>query len=383
MPNGKPYILFCAGEDSGDNIGESLVREVKACSLPIDVVGAGGLRMQEAGLQPLVDYEALPVSGFGDVFPRYPKLRRSFLVLETALKDSSCLGFVAIDYPGFNMKLIRLADSLGKPSLYVAPPQVWAWKARRASQLARMSKAKFAVFFDFEKLAYERAGCEIDVLRHPFVEQSTFVCQDCSNNMGPENILLFPGSRESQMKRNVPIFLKIAEQIPNGVVSLMAARLNLIPKIRKTVENLFGGKIPQWVHIEASPQSAQDRCRRYGCASAAIAAPGTSTLELALSGVPLVVCTKPDALTYMLGRKFVKTSRFALPNIILGEDEIPEFIKWHWNSADFIKTASFLKQKMKKDSANQSQNLKERLQKKLFAGQESKELMSKFLAQFV
>ena len=75
-----PYILVCAGEDSGDVIGEPLVKAL--CSQNIVVKGAGGHRMQSVGMVPLVDFEVLPVSGFGDVVPKYFKLRQCFNVLK-------------------------------------------------------------------------------------------------------------------------------------------------------------------------------------------------------------------------------------------------------------------------------------------------------------
>ena len=87
------------------------------------VIGLGGPLMQEKGLQPLWDYNELPVSGVGDVVPKYFSLKNVFEVLSDAAESRKCLGIVAIDYPGFNMKLARLAKKWGKPMLYVAPPQ--------------------------------------------------------------------------------------------------------------------------------------------------------------------------------------------------------------------------------------------------------------------
>ena len=96
------YYLLCAGEDSGDVLGESFVAAVMAAGFAAH--GTGGARMQSAGLQPLADYEDLPVSGFGDVLPHYFRLRRAYATLRGALMHPDCVGLVAIDYPGFNMR---------------------------------------------------------------------------------------------------------------------------------------------------------------------------------------------------------------------------------------------------------------------------------------
>ena len=230
MPSDNPYVLICAGEDSGDSIGESLVKNIIADGR-FTVVGAGGARMQKAGLKPLVDFENLPVSGFGDVLPKYFKLRNSFNRLKMALESPNCLGFVAIDYPGFNMKLVRLAGKLKKPCLYVAPPQVWAWKKKRAKELAQNSCVKLAVFFDFEEAVYKEAGCNVVRVQHPFTQVGDKVPELCRRAASKIHTLLLPGSRKSQALRNLPVFLKTIQNVENVVV--VAARQELVPAFEK------------------------------------------------------------------------------------------------------------------------------------------------------
>ena len=326
MPSDKSYVLFCAGEDSGDVIGEALVKAVLAEGR-FAAVGCGGSRMQKAGLRPVVDYEDLPVSGFGDVLPKYFKLRKSFAALKSALESPDCLGLVAIDYPGFNMKLTKRAGELHKRVLYVAPPQVWAWKRRRATELAKNPFVRLAVFFDFEERVIREAGCNVVRVRHPFFnsefgiqssELNNSVClesksDDILEDSLSSKILLLPGSRKAQALRNLPIFLRAVADSQNVVV--VAARQELVPAFEK-----FG------VQVVVAPQNAEERMELYRSASFAISAPGTATLELALSGIPFAVCTKPDLLTYGLGRLFVKTKYFALPNIVLDRSVFPEYI---------------------------------------------------------
>ena len=116
-----------------------------AVNLGFKVIGLGGPLMQEKGLHPLWDYNELPVSGVGDVVPKYFSLKNVFEVLSDAAESKKCLGIIAIDYPGFNMRLAALAKKWGKPMLYVAPPQVWAWKSKRASLFKQASNIRLAV----------------------------------------------------------------------------------------------------------------------------------------------------------------------------------------------------------------------------------------------
>jgi lipid-A-disaccharide synthase len=70
-----------------------------------------------------------------------------------------------------------------------------------------------------------------------------------------------------------------------------------------------------------------DKFAAFDAADAGLAASGTVTTELALSGTPMVVGYRLGWLTYALARPFV-TVRFAtLGNIILDRAAIPEFIQ--------------------------------------------------------
>lgn len=314
------YILLCAGEDSGDILGESFVRA--AVSGGYVARGTGGRRMCSAGMEPVADFEALPVSGFGDVLPHYFQLRRIFECLVKSLESPDCAGFIAIDYPGFNMKLCALAKRLGKPVLYVAPPQVWAWKKSRAK---RLQGIPLAVLFEFERKAYDALGCQAGLLRHPF-DARTAAPQA---NSGNAYALLLPGSRKRQALRNLNAFLPMFRD-SHDAVKVVAARQSLVPVFEDAVRSRFGGIVPDWISVEVSPDSAAARAALYGNARYAMSAPGTATLELALSGCPLVVATVPDALTYVLGSLFVKSRHFAMPNILLSHEAVKEFVCAPW-----------------------------------------------------
>ncbi|MBR2469907.1 MAG: lipid-A-disaccharide synthase [Fibrobacter sp.] len=328
----EPFVLFCAGEDSGDVLGEAFVQSiVQRGMLP---VGTGGSRMQNAGLVPVAEFNELPVSGFLDVLPRTAKLQKVYRKLKDLLCSEECKAFIAIDYPGFNMKLCQVAKKMGKPVLYVAPPQIWAWKPGRAQKLDGVN---LAVLFQFEKEAYAQKGVNADVLLHPFLlHENLYHTLPYSEqlNSSEETLLLFPGSRLSQAKRNMDLFLKVAEawlkmpspQVATGKrVKLIVPRESLIPSLESYIQKI-GEAERQQFSVQVAPEDSEERRMLFGAASMALATPGTVTLELALSGAPLVVATKPDFLTYALGKLLVKTRTFAMPNILMGNSLIPEFI---------------------------------------------------------
>jgi lipid-A-disaccharide synthase len=100
----------------------------------------------------------------------------------------------------------------------------------------------------------------------------------------------------------------------------------------------------------------------YGAATAALATPGTVTLELALSGTPLVVATRPDFLTYVLGSLLVRTKIFAMPNLLMGKKLVPEYIGLNCRCMQ-PKILHALKQLDPAQSRQLSVDLAERLEK--------------------
>lgn len=390
------YLLFSAGEDSGDVLGAELVSAVKGCGL--NAVGGGGPLMQKAGLKTVCDYEKLPVSGFGDVLPKYFKLRKEFAKLKDALESNMCVGLVAIDYPGFNMRLAKLAEKLGKPVLYVAPPQIWAWKKKRAQALRQMENMKLAVFFDFEEQAYKNAGCDVERIKHPVCcgidalrDASTAPAAfDATAGLKPQELLLLPGSRRSAAVRNLLAFVAVGTQYrlkylsahENSQLNLsvVASRSSLEVPLMLELENIFGGQVPNWVRLVSAPQTIGERIRFYSKHSAALCAFGSCTLEMAVAKVPFVASFVPDILTLLLGRFFVKTNSLALPNIVLHDSSVPEFvIRKRSDMWKVDKIASTLL----KQTPSAAAEIGERLGEKLNVGKTLKELMLEFLGQFL
>jgi lipid-A-disaccharide synthase len=391
----RPFVLFCAGEDSGDVLGETLVRP--AVESGMNVLGVGGPRMQRAGLVPVGDYETLPVSGFGDVLPRVFRLKKIFSHLESLLREDSCVALVCIDYPGFNMKLCRRALALKKPVLYVAPPQVWAWRTHRAR---RLRGAKLAVLFNFERRVYESLGLGAEILEHPFLRavgaraispNSQAISPKVRETRPNQDVVVLPGSRESQALRNLPFFMEVVSRVhalhPERNFVLVASRESLKTQFeRALVGSLAGtpnaGDIPAWLRIEVAPQGAKERADFYARHAAALCMPGSATLELALSGVPLVVADVLDSLTYFIGKHFVKTDYFALPNILLRRGAIPEFF-YTRRSACKKSSVAAVADALGKCNAEKSREIADDLDKTFVDAKNPESLMLEFLGEFV
>ncbi|MDR1760252.1 MAG: hypothetical protein LBR60_06975 [Fibrobacter sp.] len=307
----RKQILFSAGEDSGDILGETAV--AAALALGFRAAGAGGARMNAQGLESLVPYEELPVSGFGDVLPRYFRLKKHLKTLESALANPECKAFVAIDYPGFNMRLKALAEKLGKPVFYIAPPQIWAWKAHRGAQF---QGTPCAVLYSFEEEIYRRHGALVSKLNHPFEQSSV----DVKWNANSGQILFLPGSRLKAALRNLSLYVSTAQAIfeRDSRIKIIfgVSREALYAKLRE--------KIPPCFSVEVLPAEAHARALFFAECRSVLAVPGTAHAEAFLCGVPSVAASRVELLTYLLGKKFLKTPFLTVPNLVTQQPLIPE-----------------------------------------------------------
>ena len=348
------------------------------------VIGLGGPLMQEKGLQPLWDYNELPVSGVGDVVPKYFSLKKVFEIVSDAAESKKCLAIVAIDYPGFNMRLARLAKKWGKPMLYVAPPQIWAWKSKRASLFKQAGNIRLAVFFDIEANAYRQLEIDTVRIKHPVTNWKPLYAELKSD------ILILPGSRRESALRNLPTFVAIAEMYRNvwaeqhvgplPDVVVVASRDFLEVPLSVALEKLYNGRLPAWMKVVVAPKLIHERLGFYSGYSAAITSFGTSTLEMTYVGIPFAACAVPDFLTFVMGKFMVETDFLSLPNAILGCGATPEFIirdKLNERMALSVVESIF-----QQDFATMDE-VALRLRKALDVGKTSSELVSEFLAEFV
>lgn len=325
------FVLFVAGEDSGDILGESAVRAAQDAGL--EARGIGGSRMERAGLYKIAgleqcSYERFPVSGFLDVLPRALFFKRVQRLLLNEIEKQECVALCAVDYPGLNMKLVQAAKALRKPVLYLEPPQIFAWKAKRAKLLQGCT---LAVFFSFEQKAYAEHGVETALVKHPFVEaMSPYFARnkvECRSN----KILLLPGSRAGALKRNLPVYVAFAKKLlAQGYEPVFVAARESLKCI---IENYAAGMC-----CELAPKQAYARAELFNSAKVLVAPPGTSLFESVVSGTPVVAAVKPDLMTYTLGKKFLKVPHLALPNLLLNKRVFPEIVVTPFGGDDHAAT---------------------------------------------
>lgn len=308
-------IFVVAGEPSGDQIGADLLRRLRIRRAVL-LRGIGGPGLEGEGLKTLFPMSDLSVMGFADVLPRLPQLYfRLRQTVAAVLREKPDL-LVLIDSQVFSERVARALRKngyRGKILLYVAP-SVWAWKPERAPALKTLYDEVLAVL-PFEPAVMKKlGGPTTSYVGHPALAHTTL--RQRQPTRGP--LLLLPGSRAGELTRHLPLMRAVTTALGThaSVTGLV------LPTVRsqeaRVVAEIGGWGTPVYVTADV-----EEKRKAFSEAVAAVAVTGTVTLELALSGVPMVTTYVADRTQMARAEKY--RVRFAsLPNILLGDRLVPE-----------------------------------------------------------
>ena len=316
-------IMFSAGEASGDMHGANLVRALRQLDPAIECIGMGGHLMANAGVKIVYDIQHLGVIGVGEIIKKIPFFFKLRDLLVQVMKDEKPDVVILIDYPGFNMRLMKKIKELGIPVIYYILPTIWAWNKSRGPVIA--SYADLAVsMFPFERDIYKALGTNVIYAGHPLLDtvRPTMSKEEGLAYFGldraKKTVLLMPGSRLQEVEGLLPCMLEAAKRMQEQDSSLQF----LLPKAGTISRDLL------WKYVKESGVDVtigQDHVYdMMHVSTAAIAASGTATLETALMELPTLLIYRVNALTYWLAKLLVHVENIGLPNIIMGKRIMPE-----------------------------------------------------------
>ena len=319
-------ILISAGEASGDLYAGAVTRGIKQLNPEAEVFGMGGDCLREAGGEVLFDIKDHSLMGFVEVLKKLPdvwKLRNAFIDLMEKRKPDVLL---TIDYPGFNMRLAKLAKERGINVVYFIAPQVWAWRPGRAADVAKVTD-KIACIFPFESDFYKSYGADIEFIGHPLVDtvKPSLSRKEAEELAGKRTghplILLMPGSREMEIQRLLPVMLGAAKILKQKRPELDFA----IPRAATIAKDILEDSIRQaGLNIRLIEGHNYDV---MSVADLAIVTSGTVTLEAAMCGLGCEILYKSSPVSFWIAKRVVKIPNIGLPNIVAGRQIEPELLQ--------------------------------------------------------
>ena len=291
--------------------------------------GVGGDRMRAAGCETVVDAKDLAVVGITEILSHLPKIYGLYkrLIREADRRKPDLA--VVIDSPAFNWRVAREMKARGVPTIYYVAPQFWAWRQHRV-KLLRDYIEKALVIFPFEEQFYRERGVDATFVGHPLAELASpsvtreeYACQ-FKLDTAKHWITLMPGSRVKEVRMNLPTILEAAAQLGADYEFL----LPVAPTLERSMLASFTSGRNITLVPEALPALWHSR--------AGIVASGTATVEAAMMNTPFVMVYRVSTLTYMMGKPRVKVPRFALVNLIAGEEVVPELVQQDFTASNVV-----------------------------------------------
>ncbi len=342
-------IFVSAGEASSDIHCARLVRELKErlrsnFGDESRFFGLGGDHLAREGTELLMHNREFSVMGGPlEVIGKLPKRRKLERLLEERLFKRKPGGAILVDNGEINLRLASLLHFFGVPVVYFIPPKVWVWRHRRIEQIAQHVNLVLSIL-PFEEPMYHDWEIPFRYVGNPLIDEVPLdlSADQARRELGLEGagpaITVFPGSRHSEIRHHVELF---SESLKLFFQNLQSTSLGerrpevLVPVApaldADALEQAFTARLPA-VGLRFFPQplkpSAEAEARpkisvSHLClkaARAAIVKSGTSTLEAAVLGTPMVLSYKSSRTSQWLFKHVTGYRGFiGMVNLFLAE----------------------------------------------------------------
>jgi lipid-A-disaccharide synthase len=329
MTDAPALVYIVAGEASGDVLGARLMRAMRAQREGLTFAGIGGARMAEEGLETLFPMHELALMGLAEVLPKLRALKRRMDETMADITARHPAVIVTIDSPGFALRLLRRVAPLGLPRVHYVAPQVWAWREHRVRKFPGLWE-RLLCLLPFEPAFFAGHGLAAEFVGHPVLESGAETGNAerfrAAHGIDPDvmPIILMPGSRVTEITRLMPVFaetLRLLEARFPNLLAVMPVAAAVAPRVTEAIAG--------WPHTPILVTDVQGKHDAFAAARVALTKSGTSTLELAMAGVPMVVTYRVNPITAAIVRRVVKVPYAAMVNLLAGREVVPELIQEH------------------------------------------------------
>jgi lipid-A-disaccharide synthase len=322
-------VWLVAAEVSGDHLGAALMRALRRrCDGRVAFAGVGGREMEAEGLRSLFPISELSIIGLAPIAGAMLSILRRIAQTADAAVAAEPDVLVIIDSAAFTHRVARRVRAVAPsiPILDYVSPQVWATRPGRARKMTTYVDCVLSVFA-FEPEVYRRLGGPPCLyVGHPLIERAGDLrpaTADVSRRQtDPPVVLVLPGSRARELRHLLVPFGETAR--------IVASRFGPIEVVLPTVPDLADRLRRATAGWSVRPRiiaDAQEKDAAFRVARAALAASGTVTLELAISGVPMIASYRVAPWEAAIVRRLIRVPSLILTNLLIGERVVTEFLQ--------------------------------------------------------
>jgi lipid-A-disaccharide synthase len=321
-------IALIAAEESGDALGGAVMAALRRARPDVTFMGVGGRAMTAQGIVTPFDISELSIIGLASIPAKLPTILRRIRETASAIVAARPDALVIIDSPDFTHRVARRVRKAapGIPIINYAPPSVWAWRSGRARAMRAYVDEVLAIL-PFEPAAFARLnGPATTYVGHPLIERIAELRPDAEEARrrasDPPLVLVLPGSRRGEIKRFAATFGDAL-----GKVAAKAGPLDVVLPTLPHIAQMTTEATATWPVRPRIITEPAEKYAAFRAARAALAKSGTVTLELALAQVPTAAGYRIAAWEAPIYRAMVRVSSVILPNLVIGENVVPELLQ--------------------------------------------------------
>ena len=326
-------IFIITGESSGDKIGSLVIKKLKEKNLDIQFLAIGGENIKSEKIECIFDIKDIAYMGFIDVLKNIFSIKAKINLTVKKILEFNPDVIFSIDSPDFSFRILNKVKNINNKikKIHLVAPQVWAWRENRKKKLYKFID-HLLLLFPFEKKYFD-GFIRNSFVGHPFFDFSVFKINKLENK-DKKYFTLCPGSRNSELKTFMPIFVEVIKKINlkyNFIFHIPSSEIN------KNFINdyLKKSKIDNFIITT----NEKEKNFYIKDSILTISKSGTITLDICKNQCPLIVVYKTSWLNYLIIKPFVKTKYGNILNIIAQKEIIPELIQDKCNADEIYKLA--------------------------------------------
>jgi lipid-A-disaccharide synthase len=324
-------LYIVAGEASGDALGARLVAALRARDPGLGFAGIGGDLLAAQGMASLFPMRELALMGLLEVLPNIRNVARRLSETAADIAARRPAAIVTIDSPGFTMRLAERVQPLGIPVIHYVAPQIWAWRPGRVRKI-RERVARVLCLLPFEPVIFDNAGIPATFVGHPVLESGADAGDPArfraAHGLTPEArpLLVMPGSRRMEVQRLLPLFgatLGLLDARVPGLRPVVAVS----PLVAEAVRAGVAGWPGQPILVETLDGKHDAFAAVAAAGGAGLIKSGTSSLEMAVAGVPHVIAYRINPVTAWIVERLARVPFASLVNLLSERQVVPEFLQ--------------------------------------------------------
>jgi lipid-A-disaccharide synthase len=258
--------------------------------------------------------------------------------------------FIGVDYSSFNLGVSKALKSKNIKTIQYICPKVWAWNPNRIAKI-KNSVDKVLCLFPFEEDFLKKHNIPASFVGHPLAEDIPLkpATDKARRTLEIRDhhpvITVLPGSRINELKRMAKIFFQGIHQFSQTTTPVEV----IVPYINKSAYKLLTAYAEQYL-LNVNCHFTDKNHKAIEAADMVLSKMGTSTLEACLYKKPMVAAYKTDWLTYCIVKSKLLIDMYSLPNILSGQQIVPELVQQDLNANNLARAL----QKLYEDNQKQT-----------------------------